>query len=70
MCVIQSTNDEYVAAADARRLFGPDSRLHRLQAIEARNHKFSDARDALYETMKQSLLWVASHNASSAQVQP
>lgn len=70
VCVIQSTNDEYVTAADARRLFGPDSRSRRLQAIEARNHSFSDARDALYETMKQSLLWVASHDARSSQVQP
>jgi len=70
VCVIQSTNDEYVTAADARRLFGPDSRSRRLQAIEARNHSFSDARDALYEAVKQSLLWVASHNASPGQVRP
>ncbi len=70
MCVIQSTNDEYVTAADARRLLGPDARARRLQAIEARNHSFTDARDALYEAVTQSLLWVASHSATPGQVHP
>lgn len=70
VCVIQSTNDEYVTAVDARQLFGPDSNSRRLLAIDARNHSFSDTRDALYETMKRSLLWVASNSANRRQVEP
>ncbi len=69
VCVILSTNDEYVTAVDARQLFGPDSNLRRLLAIDTRNHSFSDARDALYETMKQSFLWVASNSANRHQVE-
>ena len=60
--VIQATNDEYVPAAVARRMFGPDTASRRLWAIEARNHSFSDARQELYAAMRDSLLWVSSHS--------
>lgn len=68
VCVIQSTNDEYVRAADARVLFGPDSAVRRFQAVESRNHSFSDAREELYGAMKTSLAWVESH-ATPAEAQ-
>jgi predicted alpha/beta hydrolase family esterase len=58
VCVIQSTNDEYVSAADARQLFGPDTNDRQFHAIESRNHSFSDARDELYATMRTSLHWI------------
>ncbi|MEP7116085.1 MAG: AcvB/VirJ family lysyl-phosphatidylglycerol hydrolase [Acidobacteriota bacterium] len=62
--LIQSTHDEYVPADEARRLFGPDTAVRQLRAIESRNHSFSDARDDLYEAMKQSLQWVEARGAS------
>jgi esterase/lipase len=63
VCVIQSTNDEYVRAADARQLFGPDTNARQFHAIESRNHSFSDARDELYDTMRTSLRWIAIQGA-------
>jgi fermentation-respiration switch protein FrsA (DUF1100 family) len=56
--VIQSTNDNYLPAADARELFGADNARRRLIAIESRNHSFSDAREELYHAMEQSLVWL------------
>jgi pimeloyl-ACP methyl ester carboxylesterase len=63
VCLIQSTNDEYVPAADARRLFGLNSNERKFQAIESRDHSFSDARGELYGAMLQSLQWVESRAA-------
>jgi pimeloyl-ACP methyl ester carboxylesterase len=40
VAVIQSTNDHYLSADAARILFGPDSDLHGLIAVKARNHRF------------------------------
>lgn len=59
VCVIQSTNDQYVRAADARVLFGPNSARRQFHAIESRDHSFSDSRETLYATMRASLQWVA-----------
>lgn len=59
VCVIQSTNDKYVRAADARQMFGPDTAARQFHAIESRNHSFSDARGELYDTMRTSLQWIA-----------
>jgi pimeloyl-ACP methyl ester carboxylesterase len=56
--VIQSTNDGYLPADQARRLFGPDTSTRRLHAVEARNHGFSGARDELYAEARQSLDWI------------
>ena len=58
VCLIQSTNDEYVPAEDARRLFGPDTPDRRFLAIDSRNHSFSDARTTLYDDMRSSLDWL------------
>jgi pimeloyl-ACP methyl ester carboxylesterase len=58
VCVIQSTNDQYVRAADARQLFGPDTDARQFHAIESRDHSFSDARDQLYDSMRTSLQWI------------
>jgi predicted alpha/beta hydrolase family esterase len=56
--VIQSTNDNYVTAAEARELFGRDTDHRRLVAVESKNHSFSDAREQLYAAMEQSLEWL------------
>ncbi len=58
--VIQSTHDNYLPAEQARTLFGADTDRRQFHAIEARNHSFSGARTALYETLRSSLEWVAS----------
>jgi pimeloyl-ACP methyl ester carboxylesterase len=57
--LIQSSHDEYVPAAEARTLFGPDTATRQFHPIDARNHSFSNARDALYRQMASSLDWLA-----------
>jgi hypothetical protein len=58
IAVIQSTRDNYLPAAAARALFGPDTARRRFIAIEARNHSFSGARGEMYEAMQESLVWI------------
>ncbi|HTM24290.1 MAG TPA: AcvB/VirJ family lysyl-phosphatidylglycerol hydrolase [Vicinamibacterales bacterium] len=58
VAVIQSTHDNYLPAAEARGLFGPDTPRRRFEPIESRNHSFSDARDTLYAEMEASLEWI------------
>ena len=64
LVVIQSTGDNYLPAASARTLFGPDTDLRRLVSIEARDHSFGGARDALYARMADALTWMASRPPS------
>jgi fermentation-respiration switch protein FrsA (DUF1100 family) len=59
VAVIQSTRDRYVAAADARRLFGTDTPSRRLVPIESDGHTFGGARDKLLEALRESLVWIA-----------
>jgi len=58
VAVVQSTHDKYVPAAVARLLFGPDDEHRQLRAVPARNHNFSDAREAMYEAIRASLDWI------------
>lgn len=58
LSVIQSTRDTYLPAREARLLFGPDTARRALHAIDARNHSFGGARDALYAALRASLQWV------------
>lgn len=58
LAIIQSTNDDYLPAEEARRLLGPDSALRQLHPIPSRNHSFAGARPALYRQMEMSLAWV------------
>jgi fermentation-respiration switch protein FrsA (DUF1100 family) len=62
IAVIQSTRDNYLPAAAARALFGPDTPHRRFQAIDAGNHSFSGARTQLYDAMRTALAWVARHD--------
>ena len=59
LVVIQSTGDNYLPAPSALKLFGPDTELRRFVSIDARDHSFSDARDALYAQMANALTWMA-----------
>jgi pimeloyl-ACP methyl ester carboxylesterase len=58
LAVVQSTHDNYLPAAQARELFGPDSERRQFHAIAARNHNFSDARVAMYNAIRASLTWI------------
>ena len=58
VAVIQSSNDEYVPAAEARQLLGPDTAWRELVPIESRDHNFGGATDVLYREMKRSLQWI------------
>jgi hypothetical protein len=59
LVVIQSTGDNYLPAPAARKLFGPDTDLRRLVSIDARDHSFDGARDALYAQMADALTWMS-----------
>ena len=58
LAVVQSTQDNYLPAAQARQLFGADNDHRVLRAVPARNHNFSNARAAMYQAIFESLKWV------------
>ena len=58
VAVIQSTNDSYVAAAEARQLLGPDTPTLRLYEVESSNHRFGGARDKVIEDVDDALQWI------------
>ena len=64
LVVIQSTGDNYLPAASARKLFGPDTELRRLVAVQSKSHSFDGARDALYAQMADALTWMSTRSPS------
>ena len=58
LAVIQSTNDDYVPAAESRQLLGADTPTLRLYTVEAKDHGFSNARDKLMQDLDDALRWV------------
>lgn len=58
IAVIQSTRDNYLPAAAARALFGPDTARRWFQAIDARNHSFRGARAGLFAAAREALAWI------------
>jgi pimeloyl-ACP methyl ester carboxylesterase len=66
LVVIQSTGDNYLPAASARTLFGPDTDLRRFVSIESRDHSFDGAREALYVQMADALTWMSTRSPSRA----
>jgi pimeloyl-ACP methyl ester carboxylesterase len=58
VAVIQSTGDQYVSALNARELFGPDTPVRRLVAIESPDHNFSHALPVLYAELERSFQWI------------
>ena len=59
IAVIQSARDDYVPAEESRRLFGPDTATRRLYEIDAKDHAFSDAHEALLQRLDAALAWIA-----------
>jgi pimeloyl-ACP methyl ester carboxylesterase len=58
--VIQSTNDRYLPAQEARSLFGEDTGMRRFRAVEARSHGFRGGREAMLRELDDSLGWIES----------
>jgi hypothetical protein len=57
--VIQSTNDDYLPAGEARVLFGPDTELKKLLTIDAKNHRFTGGCNNLYKEAETALCWMS-----------
>ena len=64
VAVIQSTNDPYVAAAEARELLGPDTPTLRLYEVESSNHRFGGARDRMIGDVDDALQWIGSPSSA------
>ena len=64
--VIQATQDNFLAAARARTLFGSDTGKRRLYAVDARNHRFSGGKDAFDRSLIDALGWITSAASSSS----
>lgn len=56
--VIQAAHDDYLPAARARVLFGPDTATRRLYDVAARNHRFSGGHAAFLSALTSALTWV------------
>ncbi len=56
--VLQSAHDGYLPADEARKLFGPDTELRKLRAVEATNHSFHDGCRTLYQYAEDALKWI------------
>jgi hypothetical protein len=59
--VIQASGDSYLPAARARELFGLDSTMRRLVAIDARNHRFSGGEARFAAALVEAVDWVSSN---------
>jgi hypothetical protein len=57
--VIQATHDNYLPAARAQALFGPDTPMRRFYAIDAKNHRFSGGKAAFDSALLDALHWIA-----------
>jgi fermentation-respiration switch protein FrsA (DUF1100 family) len=58
VAVIQSTHDDYVPAAEARTLFGPDTPSRTLRPIDSTDHNFGGAVPDLYREMTSCFDWI------------
>ena len=64
--VIQADGDKYVGAAEARRLFGPDSPTRRLYEVKSTSHGFGGARDELLRDLDDAMAWIQSADNAAA----
>lgn len=58
VAVIQSTHDDYIPAAEARALFGPDTASRTLRPVESSDHNFEGGVPALYREMTRCFEWI------------
>ena len=67
IAVIQSTNDNYIPAAQAKEFFGAEGPARRFRSIEADDHSFGGALDELYREVRASLQWIVEAAAAGHQ---
>ena len=58
--VIQASGDKYLGADRARELFGADSPVKRLVAIDARSHRFDGGEARFAEALVEAVKWIGS----------
>ena len=58
VAVIQSSRDEYIPAAEARQLFGPETPVRHFVPVEADDHNFTGALDTMYAEMERAFHWI------------
>lgn len=68
VAVIQATHDDYLPAAAARALFGPDSPTRRFITVEARNHRFAGGTAALDQALGDAVRWLSASASSGGGV--
>lgn len=56
--VIQASRDNYLPAARAQELFGPETPVRRFYAVEARNHRFSGGTTAFANALRDAIHWI------------
>jgi hypothetical protein len=59
--VIQASGDNFLPAARAKTLFGPETPLRRFYTVEASNHRFSGGRTAFASDLLDALRWARGH---------
>jgi hypothetical protein len=57
LALIQATHDSYIGAAEARRLFGPDTPRRRFYEVPG-SHTFKGSRDVLMKDVDDALAWI------------
>lgn len=60
--VIQSTGDQYLTAARAQALFGPNTPSRRFYSIDASNHRFSGGKPAFDRALLDAVAWTTQEN--------
>ena len=69
IALIQSSNDHYIRAAQARERFGPEAPRRRFRAVEAHNHSFAGALPDLYREVLASLDWLLVPDVTAGRAQ-
>jgi hypothetical protein len=62
VAVIQSTHDDYIPAAEARTLFGPETTSRTFRPIESIDHNFEGGETELYRQMADCFDWILRGN--------
>jgi len=62
VAVIQSTHDDYIPAAEARTLFGPDTSSRTFRPVESADHNFEGGETELYRQMADCFDWILRGN--------
>lgn len=65
VAVVQSTRDNFLPAAEAARLFGPETATRRFRAIDAGDHSFGGSRQMMYDAAREALDWITGGTADA-----